>query len=427
MKNPFARDNEVDEPGIIGARWWNNSVVESAATQGRRVALAVLAASVVGVMGLCTLAAVGISSSDDDDEREETRASLKLQQDFGWNFDVPTQTVVYDAAYTQEYVRTALVSLVDDLAPSRADLRPFYVPTLFQSPEALPKVTLPDGSNASIRPIAEALRPIRMPSMVEAQARGKALGALLAKASRPIAVFVDLDGPDAVAFAAGMAGTHDVVFLFDNWPHPHGVVRAHVTLSAAVYHQPGFRDAKGKRGSDAPPLFVLDRGRLAAYSDSPTQFDNRWTAKLPPAASLVSGLGYKDALYVLPLSDSPLVKPDVEPTFTAYRDAGATVRALSAGAFEAPAGSEALYGGTNTRNEAFLSHYEWGPPPATGSGIVPLANDKARDWRPPPVSTPDPSLVAVGVTTVAIALGTGYVLRRSGTWNRAPSGGWGGG
>jgi hypothetical protein len=426
VKNPFARDNEVDEPGIVGARWWNNAVVESAATQGRRVALAVLAASVVGVVGLCTVAAVGVASSDDD-EREEARPSVKLQQDYGWNFDVPTQTVTFDAAHTKEYVRSALVSLVDDLAPSRADLAPFYVPTLFQSPEALPKVQLPDGSNANIRPIAEALRPIRMPSMVESQARGKALAELLARATRPVAVIVDLDGPDAVAFAAGMAQTHDVVSLFDNWPHPQGVVKAHLTLAAAVFHQPDFRETKAKRPSTAPPLFVLDRARLAAYTDSPTQFDNRWTAKLPPAASLVNGLGYKDVLYVVPAYESTLVKADLAPTLSAYRDAGATVRALAAGAFETSTGAPAYYGGTAERNETFLSQYGWGSAPATGSGLVPLTNEKARDWRPQHAANLDPSLAAIGVTTVAVALGTGYVLRRSGTWNRAPSGGWGGG
>lgn len=427
MKNPFARDSEVDQPGIIGARWWNKSVVESAATQGRRVALAVLAASVAGVVGLCTLGIVGASSVSDDDEKEETRQSLKLQQDFGWNFDVPNQTVVYTDLAARDFVRSALSTLVEDLAPAGADLLPFYVPTLFQSPEALPKVQLPDGSNASIRPIAEALRPIRTSSMIESEGRGKALAKLVASASPAVALVVDLDGPDAVAFASGAASLLDPVFLFDNWPHPNGVVKAHLALAAAVYHQPDLRAAKGAHPGKSPPMFVLDRTRLATYTDSPTQFDNRYTAKLPPASAL-RALGVSRVLYVAPLGAATVHLADLEASFAQYRDAQIDVRAVMAEAFaKTGAGEDYHFGGMVERDGAFLSQYGWDATAVGSDTTNPPFNDRGKRWTPPTAPTPDPSLATIGVTTVAVALATGYVLRRSGTWNRAPSGSWGGG
>ena len=430
-KNPFIRDNEVDDPGIVGARWWNRSVVESSATTGRRVALGVLAFSVVGVVGICGLAAVGAAraGSDDEDTKEEAKASLKLQQDLGWNFDVPTQTVAFDAAYTKDYARSALASLVSDLAPARTELVPYYVSTLFQSPEALPQIKLPDGSNENIRPIAEALRPIRTPSMIEAEARGRAFGRVLAAAPDAVLAVVDLDGPDAVAFAAGAAEKLEPVFVFDNWPHPYGVVKAHLTLAAAVYHQPAFAAAKAARalpGTSA--LFVLDRMRLAAYTDSPTQFDNRYVAKLP-AADLLRSLFIKRVLYVPPSGADPVESADLRVIFANYRSSNIDVRAVAdASFFRGSGGDETFYfGGSPEREEAFYWHYGWGPNSAKSDTTNPASNERAKAWTPAKIASPEPSLAAIGLTTVAVGLATGYVWGRSGSWNRAPSGGWGGG
>ncbi len=432
MRNPFIRDNEVDEPGIVGARWWNRSVVESSATTGRRVALGVLAFSVVGVVGICGLAVVGAAraGSSDEDTKEEPQKSLKLQQDLGWNFDVPTQTVAFDAAYTKDYARSALATLVDDLAPSRTSLLPFYASALFQSPEALPKIKLPDGSNENIRPIAEALRPIRTPSMVEAEARGRAFGRVLARSKVTTAAIVDIDGPDAVAFAAGAAELLDPVFVFDNWPHPYGVVKAHLTLAAAVYHQPTFVAAKAARSANPVrgAIFVLDRGRLATYTDSPTQFDNRYVAKLPTGSKL-GAEGYERVLYVAPSGADPVESADLRQIFADYRASKLDVRAVAdASFFRGSGGDETYYfGGTPEREEAFFSHYGWGEAPPKSDTTNPASNERAKRWTPPSVASAEPSLAAIGLTTVAVGLATGYVWGRSGSWNRAPSGGWGGG
>ncbi len=426
MKSPFHRDSEVDHPGIVGARWWNKSVVESASTQGRRVALLVLGASVVGVMGLCTLGIVGAASGvGGDDAKDEQRQSLKLQQEFGWKFDVPTLSLSYPWGYATTEGRLALATIVDDLDPARSDLAPYYMPTLFQSPEALPKVIFPDGSNASMQPIAQGLRPVESPQMKDAVLRGRALGSALVGAVPPVAVIVDLDGPEAVALAAGAAATHDVVFLFDNWPHPNGVVPAHRTLGAAVHHRKDLLEAKAKRPPTAPPMFVLDRQRLAPYVDDPNKFDNRYAAKLPPASAL-QGLGIKRVLYVAPLGASPVHMSDLEQPFAAYRQAGIDVRALALDAFTVLNG-EAWFGETKQQHAAFLSSYGWGDAPAGSDATPPSINDFARRWQAPTVASVDPKLTALGVTTVAVALGTGYVIGRTGTWNRVPSGSYGGG
>ena len=39
-----------------------------------------------------------------------------------------------------------------------------------------------------------------------------------------VALVLDLPGPEAVAVAAALAPCFDPVFVFDNWPHPLGVV-----------------------------------------------------------------------------------------------------------------------------------------------------------------------------------------------------------
>lgn len=429
MTHPFARDNEVNEPGIIGARWWNGAVHEASGATGRRTALGCITASIIGVAALTVIPVIAVVAGDcggDDDEKEEARASLKLQQDFGWNFDVPTQTVTFSPSEIKEYTRAALATLVEDLTPKRADLAPYAVHTLFQSPEALPTLKLADGSNANIKPIAEVLRPIFSPTMALAFARGQAFGPLLAGSSEPVAVVADLEGPDAVAFAAGASSTHEPVFLFDNWPHPFGVVKSHLALAAAVYYQSIFRETKAKRGALSPPLFVLDRTRLAKYVDGPTEFDNRYVAKLPAVGQLVTNLGLKRVLLVVSETPpGPPEQPDTRSALAAYAQVNAEVRALAIESFITDREGHPYYGGTAASQAEFLDQYGWrgtaSPRPATSHAPQFLLTK----WRPPSETAPDPSLTTLGVTTVAVALGTGYVLRRSGTWNRASS--WGGG
>ncbi len=90
------------------------------------------------------------------------------------------------------------------------------VPALFESPSAVP--TLVAGDQAPITPLGDVARPIFTAAMDRAYRSGKALASLLLAARtdsglrRDIAVIVDLDGPESVAFAAGAAEAFDPVF-----------------------------------------------------------------------------------------------------------------------------------------------------------------------------------------------------------------------
>src|SRR5258706_204106 len=77
-----------------------------------------------------------------------------------------------------------------------------------------------------------------------------------------------------------------LVPVFDNWPHPLGVVRSHETLGALVYYAHEIEEKRSKVPENAPALILLDGNRLATYTDQDTQFDNRYLAKLPPADQL---------------------------------------------------------------------------------------------------------------------------------------------
>jgi hypothetical protein len=417
MQNPFVPDAGVQKPGIIGARWWNHRLEEGANLHGRRAAL--VAALVVGggVALLGGLAIVGAVSGSED-ERAEWKTSLEVQRDYGWNFGAPSETVAFDQAFTQAYARDALKTLERDLAPTNPAHQALYVPALFQSPEALPRLTV-EGQMERVRPLAEALRPIRTPEMLRSFVVGKAYAELAAALPKRVATVVDLEGPAAVAFAAGAAEHLDPVFLFDNWPHPKGVVPAHLTLAAAVYHQPTFQKAATVRGKAAPPMFVLDRARLRAYTDDATQFDNRYLAKLP------GSLGPSGAtLVILIVGDGAVDLPE-SPDLTAGLRALGDARVLSSTAFRpGPGGGAYLFGGTPETHATFASRYA-----SRASAGSPIAeNERAERYEVPafgPRVAPTGGAPGIGYVPVVVALGTGLVVgsrfNRSGSWNRAYS------
>jgi hypothetical protein len=418
MQNPFAPDTGIQKPGIIGARWWNHRLDEGANLHGRRAAL--IAALVVGsgVAVLGGLAIVGAAVSSGDDAKAEWKSSLEVQRDYGWNFGAPSETVAFDLAFTQAYAREALKTLEKDLAPTNPAHQAFYVPSLFQSPEALPRLTM-EGQTERIQPLAEALRPIRTPEMLRVFAVGQSYAELVTALPKRVMTVVDLDGPAAVAFAAGAADRLDPVFLFDNWPHPKGVVPAHLTLAAATYHQPTFQKAAASRSKSAPPLFVLDRARLRSYTDDATQFDNRYLAKLPGS---LGPLGAELLFLVVGNQTSDLpVSLDLATGLRALGDP----RVLAADAFRAgPGGGAFLFGGSPELHATFASRYGM-----RGSSLPSVRdNDLAERYEMPdrgPSVLPTGEAPGIGYVPVVVALGTGLVVgsrfNRSGSWNRAYS------
>ena len=351
---------------------------------------------------------------------------------------------------------------------------PYFQATLFQSPDAVPTslAKLEAGEATGFVALSTVMKPIFTAAMDEAYSRGKSLASLFASllengqtpTSAKAALIVDLPGPQSVAFAAGAASIFDPVFLFDNWPHPRGVVRAQETLSAAAYYQPLFAEARKAQAGPRPPMFVLDRRRITYYTDDATEFDNRYVAKLPPSAAAVRALDVTHVLYVVPTSsDASRELDDLNDELVVYAGSGIDVKALSLDMFAAdlsplppdagptPASvkpgnaSDKLltesgfiyYGGSRGSHHAFFVDYPWAKParPATvrpssnpGKFFTPRARTSPySSGLGSPSSKPRPT--TFGTVPVVIAVGTGIIIgarySRSGSWNRS-SGGFGG-
>lgn len=451
---PFNREEFLDEPGIIGARWWQRSLDAGGDPVSRRSALGVvlLASGAVMGLGMCVSVMSAGSGSSDDEFRTEPRAALDMQKEYGWSFGATGELLTFDGQSLKPFDRAALAKMPDDFRPSRGQHAAYYMPTLFQSPSALPRKT-PGGETGSGTSLKDALRPVFTPAMEKAYRSGRALASLYKGEAPAAAVVVDLPGPEAVAFAAGAAGVLDPVFLFDNWPHPRGVVKAHLTLGAAAYYQPLF--ARKRAPSGAMPLFVLDRTRLTPYTDEATQFDNRHVAHVPSAAQLKS-LGISRVLYVAPTSGDAKELDDLNDDFVLYAGAGIDVKIVAADAFS-PDPNESVsssppdddtdaspprhyYGGRTASHAYFWVDYPWVRSRSATTPTEPSMSRPGKDYVPrarvtpystgaPSTSKPRPRPVGFGSVPVVIAVATGAILgaklSRSGSWNRSSS--WGGG
>jgi hypothetical protein len=383
------RDAVVDEPGLVGARWWQDSVSDP--VRRRDILLTVLAG--VGV------AAVG---SETCDPRKTSRLrALDLQRKYGWSFGAATQTLVFDGQTTEAFDPARLRTLVNDMSPRVAAHRTYYVQTLFEAADVAGAVRGPED----VTPLRAALRPISTTGMQVAFKR--AVDAVEGLAMVPGgAVVVDLDGPESVAFAAGACERFDPVFLFDNWPHPRGVVPAHRTLAAAAYYQPRFARVRATTPeADAPPMFVLDRGRLSPYTDNAAQFDNRWVARLPTARGL-EAMGVRRLVYVTP-AERDVELDDLNDDFVSYSSFGIGMTKVDAGGIDLERLAEEYV--PMPRKTAFSSGKVGGEQltPA-GFGSVPVE-----------VGALSGRLYAVEWAHNFAPVGYG----RSGTWNRT-GGGW---
>jgi hypothetical protein len=395
----FTRQEWVNQPALLGARWWHEGIQ---AQVPRRQALTALLAIGGAVLGVGTVAAVAVNACDGTSPNVtfEPRGALAMQREFGWDFGARGEALVFDGTTTQPFDRSALERLPAELAPADPRLKPYYVPTLFQSPWALPTST-PSGEpeDVAFRRLSEAVTPISTSAMTRAYEQGEAFIKLLAADSRArnAAVVVDLQGPESVAFAAGASNKLDPVFLFDNWPHPRGVVPSHLTLAAVAYYQPLFASTRAMRPRQAPPLFVLDRRRLAAYADEASQFDNRHTARLPSTANLKE-LGITTVFYISPNAIDRLELDDLADDFLAFQQAKMSVFVMPATSIE---------GASLDKLEAYV------PAPR----VTPYSSGTA-----PTSSTVRTRPTSFGVVPVAVAVGTGVVLgakmSRSGSWNR---------
>jgi hypothetical protein len=334
---PISRKVLTQQPGIIGAQWWNDGLTAMGDPVSRRSALKALATigGTVMVGGCCFSTCVsGISDSSSsysfgNDETIQFFDALQMQRERGWNLGGESQALNLTGQQSLPTATEAPEKLVSELTPQQDALKPFYQATLFQALSH----TAPGAAGTATQALRSAVRPIFTPEMDEAWRRGEALADLFEREEdTTTAVMVDLPGPESVAFAAALARRFEPVFTFDNWPHPLGVVPAHQTLAAVLYYRDTFKRLSYGRRPPAPPVFVLDNKRLATFIDPNTQFDNRYVARLPPAKSL-QDLGIKHVLYVLPTPASMPELDDLNEDFTEYRRAGLDVKLVAADDF----------------------------------------------------------------------------------------------
>lgn len=436
---PFQRTDVLDKPGIVGAKWWQEGLAthDPIARRQALIAIAVIGVVIAGVGGIIAAAA---SSSDAPETTTTSFNALDMQRKYGWSFGATGEPLTFDGQSQQPFDKAALARMVAEFSPAQARLKRFSSPTLFQSPAALPDAT-PEGDPAQTAPLRDALVPIITPAMDGAYRAGKSLASLFEGLRVDAAMVVDLPGPQAIAFTAGLAKTFDPCFTFENWPHPRGVVHAHLTLGAAAYYQPLFARTLASRKQPGPVALVLDRDRLAAYTDDASQFDNRYAAKLPSADALKE-LGVKRVLYVVPTASDLVELDDLNAQLVAYVAAGLEVKAIAVSDFgpdpqrpvpasepwKSPDDPPYYYGGEAATHLGFWDRYPWSAGPKAAHR-VPTGVSSGSSFAPRPRSTPFSSATgpaSFGLVPVVVAVATGAILgaklSRSGSWNRASSG-----
>ncbi len=302
----------------MSASWWRASL------RARPLARLLSSWSAPLIWTGAGLTASGCADILSETEPDRTQAALEAQQQDGWSVGDEGQPLAFPGAQLVDISggagwREALSTLAPRLSPAEPRWSPYYVPTLFQSLEAL--------RSADLR---AAISPIFTPEMAVASRRGEALLSLFLDngvCRDDVAVVLDVAGPEAVALAAALAPCFDPVFVLDNWPHPNGVVPAHLTLGAALYFLPSFDRARPTRSASAAPVFVLDRQRLAPYTDDAGLFDNRYFAGLPSREALQAA-GIRQLLYVTP-DEVSMDADDLNGDLVALDEGGIDVKMLA--------------------------------------------------------------------------------------------------
>jgi hypothetical protein len=425
---PYQLQIGWDQPELLGARWWHDSLAATAPTAraqrvgsdadaSRRAALIKLVA--IGgslVVGGVVIASMMRTTRTVDVEQD----SLALQRAKGAAVGADNAAFAWPDAVANDHAgnaldRAALPRLHEALRPHDPALLPAYVPTLFQV-----------FANDANRELVQRFTFVHSARMRAAFGQAQAIRELFehAESAGRWALVIDLPGAESVAFAAGLQPLVHAVFTFDNWPHPRGVVPAHLTLAAAAYYRPLFADAAG-RTRGAPAAFVLDRDRLRPYANEPQVFDNRYVAKLPPLASLQQRR-VERVLYVVPAGAVATELDDLNATFAAWRQAGIEVRMLGLADVQ-PAKDERTASGTSPRyywhgnpgyHWWFWNHYGWASRPGPVPAQQPPTSAFGSTWAPQRRTTMFDGVNRLGKTAVPQPAPRG-------SWGRS-SGGFGG-
>ena len=426
----------ITRDDLLAARWWHEGM-QGAVTisPNRRTALKYLV-GLGGLFGAGLLLRAGCDALGDPAVNMD---ALELQYKEGWSVGAPGQALtIPDLAPTDSegnsHWSASLNLLGQDLSPSDPALVPFNVRTLFE--------VLNNPRGAGLGPL---LRPMHSVAMDVGNHAAQALAAMFSDDAdrKGTALILDMPGPLSVAAAAGVANVFAPVFLFDNWPHPLGVVPSHQTLAAAIYHRPDFVAANARRETPAPPAFVLDNQRLSPYRDESDRFDNRYLARLP-GTDKMEALGIKRVLYVT-ASPEPHELDDLNDDFVALKKKDIDVKLIALSDF-APAPTALLqanqlpptdrtyyYGGHPHGSLFFWSSYHWYSPAYSGRsnrisiGSLPRSVSTGQSFAPSPRPTLFSSRTVGGLSGVGKQKPSGFgrVSYRSGGGGFGRSGSFG--
>lgn len=317
-----------------------------------------------GLMWTAALGMAGLTvyKLSGDDDPEVSADSLELQRK-EWNIGSTQKTLVFPAGLSAAdslgktwdgYDPNYLISIYQ---PRDSRWQPFFVPTLIQS-----------LSQASL---AGQIKPLLTGEMSDAYQRAEGLRTLLASSqnANQTLIIADLPGPASIAVGAAMADTAALVPVFDNYPHPLGVVRAHETLGAMVYYAHEIEEKRSKLKENAPALMLLDSNRLSAYTDQDNQFDNRYLAKVPPADQLKQR-GIQQVIYLTKDQTQTQELDDINDDFVEWQKNGINVRMLRLSDFRpydlplTATNSATPSNSTSTNNSSsVVRHYYYGGSP----------------------------------------------------------------
>ncbi len=290
------------------AEWFQNHLSR------RKLGKGLMWTAALGMAGLTVYKLSG------DDDPEVSADSLELQRK-EWNIGSTEKALVFPAGLSATdsqgktwngYDPNYLISIYQ---PRDSRWQPFFVPTLIQS--------------LSQTSLANQIKPLLTGEMSDAYQRAEGLRTLIASSANANQTLIisDLPGPASLAVGAAMADTAALVPVFDNYPHPLGVVRAHETLGAMVYYAHEIEEKRSKLKENAPALMLLDSNRLAAYADQDNQFDNRYLAKVPPADQLKQR-GIQQVIYLTKDQTQTQELDDINDDFVEWQKNGINVRML---------------------------------------------------------------------------------------------------
>jgi len=316
------------------------------------------------------MAGVTVYQLAGDDDTEVSQDSLDLQKKEGWNVGSTDKPLTFDGSSATDSRGKALSGadpnyLISVYQPRDPKWQPFFAPTLIQSLE----------SQTSLR---SQIRPVHTGQMDETYQRAEALRNLISQTPNPgqTLIISELPGPQSIALGAAMADTAHLVPVFDNWPHPLGVVRSHETIGAMSYYAGEIDEKRSKLKENAPALMLLDSNRLTAYTDQDTQFDNRYLAKLAPADQ-IKQRGVQQVIYLVKDQNQKEELDDVNDDLVEWQKQGINVRMLRlsdfkpydepsqttvAGASTTTVQRHYYYGGSPLASWWFYNHYGYGYP-----------------------------------------------------------------